>query len=189
MWQMGATSKGKFPIHHISAVTMHVSDMYGHQNTSSMGATQRQQPKSMFFPRRRVMATQHSLGIDLFPEHCSSRQFATRKLRLHLVQQHHSACPEQAWALAPTRWDRIQRSGGMAAPPHKTPEQRMLLSLAGRAALPTDSSPAIHVTPSRRWPTCLPAPPTPTCTCTTTHTYEQTLMHVSTVTHNQRGPV
>ena len=150
MRQMGAISEGKSPIRRTSAVTMHVSDMYGHQNTSSMGATQRQQPKSMFFPRRRVMATQPSLGIDLFPEHCSSRQFATRKLRLHLVQQHHSACPEQAWALAPTRWDRIHRLGGMAAPPHTPPEQRMLLSLAGPAALPTATSSAVHVTPSRR---------------------------------------
>ena len=145
---------------------MHLSDMYGHQNTRSMGATHRQQSKSKFFPRRRVKPTQPSLGIHLFREHYNSRQFATRKLWLHLVQQQHSACPEQAWALAPTRWDRIHRSGGMAAPPHKTPEQRMLLSLAGPAALSTDSSPAVHVTLSRRWPTCLPATPTPTPTCT-----------------------
>ena len=167
--KMGANSEGKSPIRRTSAVTMHVSDMYGHQNTRSMGATRRQQSKSKFFPRRRVKPTQPSLGIHLFREHYNSRQFATRKLRLHLVQQQHSACPEQAWALARSRWDRIHRSGGIAAAPHINPEQRMLLSLAGLAAFPTATSSAVHVTPSRRWPTCLPATPTPTRTCTTIH--------------------
>ena len=139
----------------------------------------------MFFPRRRIKPTQPYFGVHLFREHCSSRQFATRKLQLHLVQQQHSACPEQAWALARSRWDRIHRSGGIAAAPHINPEQRMLLLLSGPAALPTASSSVIYIIPSCHWPTCRPPTSTPKCTCTTTHTYKETLMHVSSVTHNR----